>query len=479
MDLVRQIENQWKTNQLVTKGDHIIAGVSGGADSVCLLAVLCQLSEKWHLTVTAVHVNHCIRQETALRDAAFVEEFCRRCKVECHVIKTDVPRIARENGLSLEAAGRMERYRIFEEIRVQYGAQSIAVAHHMDDNAETILFQLLRGSGLKGLGGMGIRRGAVIRPLLFLTRNQIEEWVEQQGLPFVTDETNFSREYTRNRIRLEVLPYLEKYISPNARQHIAECGAICREADDYLRQEAEQWMKRYADWKEKGGFLPAEEFSRQHPAPQKYVIRLALERLGSGLKDIGHIHVEEIRGLFLRPVGKECRLPGSIGARRTYRGVLLEKYGPGESSSVQDHGPGEIGQLEMKIGNCSMEMRVFLRKKNEKIPENTYTKWFDYDTIKHTVSMRTRMAGDRISVLAGGSKKLKDYMIDAKIPREWRDQIPLIVDGSHVMWVVGYRISEAYKVTQKTERILQIQVRKTYKRKTCEEGAAKNGGKNS
>ena len=179
MDLVRQIENQWKTNQLVTKGDHIIAGVSGGADSVCLLAVLCQLSEKWQLTVTAVHVNHCIRQETALRDAAFVEEFCRRRKVECHVIKTDVPRIARENGLSLETAGRMERYRIFEEIRVQYGAQSIAVAHHMDDNAETILFQLLRGSGLKGLGGMGIRRGAVIRPLLFLSRNQIEEWVEE------------------------------------------------------------------------------------------------------------------------------------------------------------------------------------------------------------------------------------------------------------------------------------------------------------
>lgn len=447
MDLIRQIEEGWKANQLVKKGDHIIAGISGGADSVCLLAVLCALRDAWSLTVTAVHVNHSIRGESAGRDAAFVERLCRDWGVSCRVETADVPNLAKQEGLTLEEAGRLARYGAFERIRRECRADKIAVAHHMDDNAETILFQLIRGSGLRGMGGIEEKRGDIIRPLLFLTRKQIEAWLSQNKISYVTDETNVSQEYTRNKIRLTLLPYLEAQISERAGEHIVTCGRLCLEADDYLAQEAAKWLDTHGRTEEGGAaMIPAQAFGALHPALKKYVIREGIRRAAGSRKDIAHTHIGEILRLFELPVGKRICLPGGVWARKTYDGVRI-----GENGRDKD-------APEAKFGACRMILTDFPYKKNEKIPENTYTKWFDYDTIKHTVSFRTRMSGDRISVAEGRSKKLKDFMIDAKIPREWRDEIPLVADGSQILWVVGYRMGEAHKVTKHTKRILQITV---------------------
>lgn len=462
MDLIRQIEKEWNVNQLVKKGDHIIAGISGGADSVCLLAVLCALKERWELTVTAVHVNHSIRGETAIRDAVFVERLCREKGVVCHVETADVPAIARKKRLSLEEAGRIARYETFERIRRQCRADKIAVAHHMDDNAETILFQLVRGSGLRGMGGIEPRRGAVIRPLLSLTRKQIEMWLDQQGMTYMTDETNLSQDYARNKIRLTVLPYLENQISGRAGEHIVTCGKLCLEADDYLTGEAKLWLEKYGGGeREKIVEIPEREFFPLHPALKKYIIREAIRHTAGGRKDIAHIHIEEILRLFGLPVGKRLNLPDGIGAWKTYGGVAVGKD------------RAEMGGPETRIGACHMILTDFPYKKNEKIPENTYTKWFDYDTIKHAVSLRGRKSGDRISVARGQSKKLGDYMIDAKIPKEWRDEIPLVADGDQILWAVGYRMGEDYKVTEHTKRILQIVIEREEKPEGWETGGKK------
>ena len=447
MDLVQQIEKEWNENQLVKKGDHIIAGISGGADSVCLLAVLCERKQRWNLTVTAVHVNHSIRKETAKRDADFVEQLCRRWDVACRVETVDVPAYAKREGCSVEEAGRIARYASFERIRKACGGDKIAVAHHMDDDAETILFQLIRGSGLRGLGGMEQKRGVIIRPLLSFTRKQIEAWLREKNLSYVTDETNLSQDYTRNKIRLTVLPYLEAQISDKAREHIVNCGKLCLEADDYLTQEAQKWLEREGRKQEDGALeLPTKAFGRLHPAVKKYVIRETMKRTAGKTKDITHAHIAGILRLFDLPVGKQLSLPDERYAHKTYDGVKI-----GVKKGKTD-GP------EVKIGECRMILTDFPYKKNEKIPENTYTKWFDYDTIKHAVSLRSRMPGDRIGVAKGQSKKLKEYMIDQKIPRDWREKIPLVADGNRILWVVGYRMAEDYKVTEHTKRILQIEI---------------------
>lgn len=445
--LIQQMEQEWSESCLIEKGDHIVAGISGGADSVCLLAVLHELMERWNLNVTAVHINHSIRKETALRDADFVRKLCESWNIPCYVETFDVRKMAKIKGISVEEAGRIARYDTFEKIRKNLGADKIAVAHHMDDNAETILFQLVRGSGLRGIGGMEQRRGVIIRPLLFLTRRQIEAWLEERKLSYVTDETNLSQEYTRNKIRLTVIPYLEAEISEGARKHIVSCGKLCLEADDYLVKEAEKWLNEYGKIDMTGAVeIRAEEFLPLHSALKKYVIRETIKRVTGKRKDLTHGHVEALLHLFELSVGKQVCLPGKVYAIRMYDRVKI-----GEKKEALD-GP------EVKMGECHMIVTDFPYKKNEKIPENIYTKWFDYDTIKHTVSLRSRQAGDRISVVKEGSKKLKDYMIDAKIPKEWRERVPLVADGNQILWVVGYRIGEEYKVTEQTRRILQITI---------------------
>ena len=449
MDLVQQLERDWKRNQLICKGDHIIVGVSGGADSVCLLAVLSEVRIRWDLTIMAVHVNHSIRKETAVRDADFVKQLCEKLGISCQVETVDVPRLAKENGLSVEEAGRIARYDTFERIRRECGANKIAVAHHLDDNAETILFQLIRGSGLRGMGGMEEKRGRIIRPLLSLTRKQIENWLLEKNLAYVTDETNLVQEYTRNKIRLTVLPYLEQQISEKVREHIVNCGKLCLEADNYFVNEAEKWLEQNGEDDKAGTIeIKSQAFEQLHPALKKYVIRQVMEKICGRKKDISYVHVEEVIQLFQLPVGKSVNLPEHMYAKKTYEKVKIGRCNE------------KMEAPEMEIGKCHMILEVFPYKKNEKIPENTYTKWFDYDTIKNTVSLRSRISGDKISVVKGGKKKLKDYMIDAKIPREWRDKVPLVADGNQILWVVGYRIGDAFKVTKQTEKILQITIQK-------------------
>lgn len=460
--LIQQIEQEWNESHLVEKGDHIVVGISGGADSVCLLAVLYDLMERWELTITAVHINHSIRKETAVRDADFVTKLCKEWKIPCYVETLDVLGMAKRKGISVEEAGRIARYHTFEKLRKQVGADKIAVAHHMDDDAETILFQLVRGSGLRGMGGMEKRRGIIIRPLLSLTRRRIEIWLSERLLSYVTDETNLSQEYTRNKIRLTLFPYLETEISEKAREHIVNCGKICLEADDYLTNEAVKWLNEYGRVDETGAVeIVRKDFQKLHPAMKKYVIRQAINGVAGNKKDIMHGHVEGIVQLFDLPVGKRLCLPEDMYAKKMYDRIKI-----GKKKEMED-GP------KVKIGECQMIISDFPYKKNEKIPESIYTKWFDYDTIKHAVSLRTRLSGDRISVVKGGNKKLKDYMIDAKIPKEWRETIPLVADGNQILWVVGYRIAEDYKVTEQTKKILQIVIRR--ENETDEEGVTKDG----
>lgn len=474
---VDQVRDTIEKYQMLKPGDHVIVGVSGGADSLCLLAVLCLYRRQCPFQITAVHVEHGLRGAASLEDAAFVEQSCRQWKIPCIVRQVDMKGEARRTGESLEEAGRRLRYRAFEICCRELGANKIAVAHNQNDQAETVLLNLTRGSGLRGLGGMlpvGERKLSsgeapgeavtVIRPLLFASRKEIEAWMEKRQLVWRTDETNLETEYTRNRIRLEILPKLEREINRESIRHMALAAQRLQKAEAYLWAQAERRYKECA--REENGarvLISLPLFLAEEELMQEYLLRLAVERLlaGRGLKDYGEVHFEAMKRLAKLPCGKRMEFPGGVIGLRQREELCLEKRVSEGSRASSDRSEVRLESSgEYVFSGRTFRVNFVNRGENPcAFPEKKYTKWLAYDTIKHNVCLRTRRTGDYLIVnQAGGKKKLKDYMIDQKIPRQERDRVLLLAEGSHILWVVGWRISEGAKVTEDCDRIIKIQM---------------------
>ena len=459
-----------KKNRMAAPGDTVCAGFSGGADSVCLLLLLQELSEELSFRLQAVHVNHGLRGEESDGDQAFAEEFCRERGIPLFVYARPVAEMAREGRMGLEEAGRLARRQVFEQCMREHGAVRIALAHHQNDLAETVLFHLARGSSLRGLSAIRPVNGCVIRPLLCITRQEIEHDLKCRGIVWRTDSSNLKDDYTRNVIRHEVIPRLEERVNAGAVRHMAEAAGDLAAADRFLREEAEKRLEFLAERPERDrrtGWLLTEEAGGEPEILQNYMILLCLEELSGGRRDLTREHVAMVRMLMGRQTGKQVILPGGIVGKRTYRGVLLEK------PDIQEDSGEEAKEMPVRPENAEVavegsgvyrvgEYRAVCEVSDgsmEKIPEKKYTKWLDYDRIKAGLVLRTRKKGDYLVVNAsGGRKKLKDYMIDCKIPAEERDSVLLLASGREVFWVVGYRIGESCKVGGGTSHILRIEV---------------------
>lgn len=434
---------------MLSPGDRVIAAVSGGADSVCLLALLYGMKEEWDLQLRAVHVHHGLRGQEADRDADFVRTLCAELDVPCHIIKVDVRRFASGSGMSEEEAGRHLRYEALEQEAQEWesgdkGRSRIAVAHHSDDQAETILHNMFRGSGLAGLKGIPHVRGRIIRPLLDADRREIIDWLRKNGFSWVQDSTNTSDHYTRNRIR-RLLPMIEEDINQGAVGNILRMGRLAGQADEYLSMKGKCWIREYVKQLGPQAAVPCAALTAEPEIIRSYVVMELLKDLAGSAKDLGWIHVQQVLGLTGRPVGKEVHLPYSLVAVREYESILI-----GRNISPDEEEEGEMALPKV-------EMSIFSYKKGTQFPKNMYTKWFDCDRIKGTPVVRTRRPGDYMTLADGSHKALKRFMIDEKIPRQLRDQVPLLADGSHVMWIIGYRISEFYKIGPDTTRILQAE----------------------
>ena len=441
--MIDRILHTIENDHLLCPDDPVIAAVSGGADSLCLLEVLHRL----HYRVTAVHVQHHLR-ESAERDAAFTEAFANERGIPFIRRDVDVRKRVEETGESVEEAARFLRYAALEEEREKLSAETgreavVALAHHRNDQAETVLFHLIRGSGLTGLSGMRPERGHFIRPLLYLSRAEIEAWMAAEGLSFCHDETNDAPDPARNRIRQEVLPALER-IRPDAAAKIAETADVMAETDAYLMKCAGERLENAGAQLDGAGAEIPETLAGEDPVLMRAIIRYAMKKQGLPLKDVTRGHFEEIRLLFEKPVGKTVCLPAGVSAVRTYGGVRI-------GTAAAD------GETEMKP--AEIHCRTFPYEKGVKIPEKECTKWFDYDKIKGNVSLRTRRPGDFISTREGTRKKLSDWMIDEKIPKELRDRIPVAADEEEVLWVPGYRRGESKKITDETKTVLEITAR--------------------
>lgn len=438
-----------KKYKMLEEGDTVIAGISGGADSVCLLYMLLALRQEWKLDVIAVHVNHMIRGRAADEDEAFVRRLCREQQVPLEVFRTDVAELAREQKLSEEEAGRNVRRDAFERTAREHGAAKIALAHHKNDNAETVLLNLSRGAGLKGLGGIRPRNGPYIRPLLAVSREEVEEYLEKKNYSYCTDATNSEDAYTRNRIRKYVIPYMEREVNEGFLDHV--CGAAERMAElwEYIEKKAAEEEARCVCRRGSGSAVVRKEgYEQMESVLRPYVLADVLAGISGRRKDLEKIHLQALEELFEKQVGRMIDLPYGMKAYRCYEGIRIEGEGAGEAEEA----PGAVSVRVFDAGEIEGDLL-------EAIPKTPYTKWFDYGIIKNSVTIRTRQSGDYITIDRQGRKqKLKQYFINEKIPGEKRDKILLAADGSHVLWVIGYRRGLSGEVTRNTRKILEITI---------------------
>lgn len=487
--MISKVFHYVEQNKMLTAGDVVAAGISGGADSVCLLFLLNKLQEKIPFKLLVVHVNHGIRTE-ADSDEAYVKTLCDKWQVPFFSIKENVKVMAEQQGISEEEAGRNLRYNSFTQIlqkeafkEWEEGKAKIAVAHNQNDRAETMLFNLVRGTGLKGLCSIQPVRDRVIRPLLCLSRAEIEQILKEENIAYCTDCTNAQDTYTRNKIRNRVFPYITEEISPAAIEKMNHAADLLTEADGFIREETEKAWSRVEiiatgqDTVEDvlRTIVPGADqviinvpaLMKEAPFLQGQLILNAIGRIYPGKKDITAAHVQAIKDLCNSSGSKSINLPYGILIKKEYDRLIFRIQECEGNDKKPEAGCVEINQIPGTypvinyLGEAfELEFEVFPYKKDEPIPQNKYTKWFDYDKIDKSLCVRTRRSGDYLTINDQMShKSLKDYLIGEKIPKELRDDLWLLTEEDHVLWVIGYRISTKYKIDENTKRILQVQLK--------------------
>lgn len=486
---MKRIEKFIQKYHMLTCGDRVIAGVSGGADSVCLFLMLLELREKIGFDLIAVHVHHGLRGEAADQDQQFVEALCEQHRIPLEIFRVNLESIAKKRKQSLEEAGRMVRREAFDSVCKKYGGNKIALAHHQNDNAETLLWNLSRGTGLDGLGGIRPVNGKFIRPLLCMNRKEIEEYLAKRKQSYCIDETNAGTDYTRNKLRHLVLPILEEQVNSAAVRHMNETMEQIWELQEYMQEQVEAaYQECVQEHSEKACWIQIQQnsFETFPELIKKMVIRKGMEQVGGKKRDLSHKHVDVMMELMNKQVGRTLDLPYEMHAKRNYEGIRLEKrrtYLSGEEkkAEIMQECMSELnipGETILADRNLKLRCKILEKPKNlsiKDIPQKIYTKWFDYDIIKSSLYIRTRQAGDNIVIdEKGHQKKLKSWFVDEKIPKEVRDSQLLLAENNDILWVLGHRMSQAYQVKQSTKWILQIEV-ETYK----SDGGKENGRNNS
>lgn len=445
-DLPEKVDRFIAEKELLRKDESVLIGLSGGADSVALLVILKQLAPRYGWKLYAAHFNHGIRGVGAEDDQLFCRDLCDMMGVPFYTETGDVPAYARENGMSIETAGRLLRYDFLGRIKEKTGCTAIAVAHHMNDNAESILLHLVRGSGLRGLIGINPRRDDVIRPLLCVMKDEIEKYLEREGIAYHTDETNLIADGSRNRIRLDVMPYLMKHINPGIVPTLCGMSELLSQDENYLAEEAREAYDRV---RREDGLLREELDAMPYPIKTR-VIRMALADAGA-IVDIERVHVEAVAELLKARTGARLMLP-RIEAWTSYDLIKFGNPKPG----VEFETPLKPGLIGTPLG----VFRIELRNGREGFRKDPNVGFLDYDKVKALGEpvIRTRQEGDRIQpVGAPGRRKLKDYLIDRKVDREKRGEIPLIACGADVLYLAGYASSELAKVDDDTKTMLRAE----------------------
>lgn len=469
----RKIEEYKDAHKMINKGDRVLLGMSGGADSVLLARYLITLARRQEISLVAVHVNHQLRGAEADRDQEFVRVFCDRWKIPCHIYREDVGEYARQMKYSLEEAGRIIRYRCFLDCAQKTGCLKIALAHHADDLAETMIFRLSRGTGPEGLPGILPVNGRVIRPLLCLEKEEIRSMLAALGQDYVEDSSNAQTDYSRNYIRQHILPGLRE-LNPQAVRHMASLSGQMWEQNDFIRRHFDQVYENKKILTPAGVRFSLSCLIESDSFTQKELIRRMLFDAGGERRDIASIHVTLVQGLLGKKPGKRLDLPHGIRVVLEEDHIYLYRSDQdfqareAVSSNAEEAYIYRVDKekleadriFSLKVGEEEYQFELIPPEQCE-IWKNDCVKYFNYDRIKNELFLRTRKQGDYLVIDHPGKRKLlRRYFIDQKIPANKRDKLLLLAEGNHILWVTGGRISEAYKVTAKTGQVLCVTIRK-------------------
>lgn len=458
-ELFRKFYKTIEENGLILPKENILAGISGGIDSVVLLDLLVKLKEVFDYNLYVAHLNHGVRGIDADRDEAFVEELSKKYNLQFFSKKVDMNRYAKENKISSEEAGRILRYGFFREVLSTLGSGKIAVAHNKNDQAETIMHRIIRGSGIDGLIGMKFKSQDIIRPILNIKRSEIYEYLILNDLDYVEDYTNAKTMYQRNKIRLELFPYIEENFNPNIVDSLYRLSKNAQADAEALDEIAEKKFKLLMKKKDNNSIIiQGSILNEETPAIRNRIIRKAIFYLCDDIVDIDQKHIEMVSDLLKsNTTGKSIDIGKSIKAKISYGNLHLQLEKP-ESLAFE---PRELSLGENLVEELNLKLNIEIVDLSDINYNLSNTKYFDYDKIKEPIIIRTRKNGDVFYPLGlNGKKKIKKYFIDKKVPSEERDKIPLICDDNNIIWVVGYDISDIFKITNKTQRVLKMQYKK-------------------
>ena len=446
-------------------GATILAAVSGGADSVCMLHVLNSLKNEYDFALCAAHVNHMIRGIEADGDEEYVRSLCKGMGVKCYIKKCDVPLFAKERNISLEEAGRAMRYDFFNELRLKHNIDYIATAHNKCDQAETVIMRVLRGTGIDGLRGIKrAREDGVIRPLLDVTRDEIENYCEAHNLHFKTDSTNSDIEYTRNKIRYELIPYLKRF-NPSVIDALAKLADNIAEDADFIDGYAKRLYNSINSPlpAHKPTALHIESLNMLHNAMRtRMYISASRDAMGGSYK-LERKHIEAVDRLSRMQSGGEINLPSGLTVYNRYGWLEFENMRKRSEDIESFCEPfDENGSVTIEKAGAVISSQV-IDKNDFRPAPNLFA--IDYLSIKgRGMVVRSRKMGDRMVVFKNGkSKKLKKYFIDMKISKEEREKIPLLAfkDSGDIIAILGHRVCEPYRMKKTSNKLLVVKYEKS------------------
>lgn len=460
--MIHKVKSFIKENNLINKDDKILVALSGGPDSVCLLHILYSLKDELNLTIGAAHINHMLREEESIKDELYVNELCESLCIPCYIIRIDIDSVAKEIGISHEMAGRDERYKFFNDISNRYGYNKVSIAHNANDQAETIIMRMMRGTGLEGLGGIRVKRDKnIIRPILSLSREEIENYCNEKKLKPRIDKTNLENIYSRNKVRLDILPYMKENFNVDIIQTLNRMASILQKDDEYIEKESNKVFEKYCKINSENLFINKSLFDLDYSIVTRVIKKSFIDYSGKHT-NFEMKHIYDVINLADKGTNKRIDLPNDIIAENIYGNIYLKCKSKDKNENKNQKNEIFISKEELfdntfEFMDYIVNLKVVELKNNIEFSNNDLIKHFDYDNIIEGIIIRTRKDGDKIRPLGmSGNKKLKDIFINNKVPKDERDIVPITCFDNNIAWIVGHKVSEEHKVTKKTKKIIKI-----------------------
>jgi tRNA(Ile)-lysidine synthase len=457
LDFIEKMKGTVRRFGLLRTGDIVLVALSGGPDSVALLYGLTTIQSEFGLKLYAAHLNHKLRGKESDEDEGFAKDLSSGLKVKFFSKRIDVRKEAKKRRLSIEETSRELRYGYLEELAGQIKADRIALGHQADDQAETLLMRLIRGAGPVGLSGIPPKRGKIIRPLIQIRRQEIEEFLKTNRIPCRLDSSNYLPDYFRNRIRLSLLPGIKEEYNPKIVETLNRTADIISLQQEYIENTSEQLLASSCTMGNVRITADLKEFKIHDVCLQREMIRLCVKRLKGNLKQLTFEPVDRALDLVHQEKsGRRVQLVDSIWAEVSGKEFAVYRREK-KRYSYPLKLPGEVSLRDWSI-RIKAEILKAKPPAQDFVSRNPNVAFLDWEKLKEPFCLRSRRRGDKFKPLGmKGTKSVADFLTDAKVPRYLRDEVPVLTSGKEIVWVAGHRISEKYKVTGKTGKVIRVE----------------------